>query len=670
MTTGLNLDQLCINTIRFLSVDAVEKAKSGHPGTPMGAAPIAYVLWDRFLKHNPQDPSWIDRDRFILSAGHASMLLYSLLYLTGYDVSLEDIKNFRQAGSITPGHPEYRLTPGVEATTGPLGQGFAVGVGMAIAERILAQRYNRPGHEIINHYTYALVSDGDLQEGITAEAASLAGNLKLGKLIYLYDSNCVQQDGPTESFTENVALRFRSYGWNVIGPIDGMDLSDIDGAICSALTLGEAPSLIICKTVIGYGSPHKAGTNAAHGEPLGEEEVRLTKENLKWEFQEPFSVPEEVLRYLRKALDRGKAFQTQWQEQFEEYRKEYPNEARQFEKEMQRQLPEGWDSGLSDLFRDSEKPMATRDASGQVLNILSQRVPALTGGAADLSGSTRTFINEARVFGPNDRGGRNIRYGLREHAMAAISSGMALSGGIIPFAATFLIFSDYMRPALRLAALMKLGVIYIFTHDSIGLGEDGPTHQPVEILMGLRLMPDLLVIRPADARETVEAWKIALTRSDGPTAIVLTRQKVPMLKAPPLSVENGVRMGGYVLWDSGPQPRVILIGTGSEVHIAVEAGEILQAQNIPVRVVSLPSWSLFDSQSEAYRNSVLLPEVRARVSIEAGTPIGWERYVGPHGKAIGLSHFGISAPGQEIYRLFGLTPQKMADEALKLLQEK
>jgi transketolase len=665
--TDASLDELCINTIRFLSVDAVEKAKSGHPGMPMGASTLSYVLWDRFLKHNPLDPRWPNRDRFVLSAGHASMLLYSLLYLTGYNISLDDIRQFRQWGSLTPGHPENGLTPGVEATTGPLGQGFANGIGMAIAASFQARRYNRPGFTIFNHHIYALVSDGDLQEGVSSEAASLAGNLQLGKVIYLYDSNSVQQDGPTLSFTEDVARRFQAYGWNVIGPINGMNGEAVQGAITAAQSSSSCPNLIICRTVIGYGSPHKAGTNAAHGEPLGEEEARLAKEALHWNYPEPFSVPPQVLDHMRQARERGRQQQEQWHQELESYGKAYPQEARQLKSELEGQLPANWDQGLPDLFRDIAQPVSTRDASGQVMNLIAERVPSFIGGAADLSGSTRTFLKEGGEFSHSNCSGRNIHYGLREHAMGAITNGMALYGGLIPFAGTFLIFSDYMRPPMRLAAIMRLPVIYIFTHDSIGLGEDGPTHQPVEQLTGLRLIPGLRVIRPADAAETIEAWRVALEQRQGPIALVLTRQTVPVLDRSVLAPAGGLKRGGYILWQSGEPLQVILIGTGSEVHLALTAGKLLQEKGVISRVVALPSWEIFDSQSVEYRHSVLPPEVAARVSIEAGTTTGWEKYVGKQGIAMGVDRFGASAPGKVVMEKFGLTPQRMADEAIRLL---
>jgi transketolase len=663
----INLDELCINTLRFLAVDAVEKAKSGHPGTPLGASPLAYVLWDRFLKHYPLETDWFNRDRFILSAGHASMLLYSLLYLTGYELSLEDIKQFRKWGSKTPGHPEYHLTPGVEVTSGPLGQGFANGVGLAIAERWLAKRYNRPGFKLVDHYTYALVSDGDLQEGVASEAASLAGNLKLGKIIYLYDSNGIQQDGPTVSFTEDVSRRFEAYNWNVIGPIDGMNTDAVARAIHKAQSQEIRPNLIICKTVIGYGSPHKAGSNAAHGEPLGDEEVRLTKKKLKWEYQDQFQVPPQALKHFRRALERGKNIYGKWQSMFAEYRKAYPSEASQLENEITGKLPRGWDAGLTELILKNSKIMSTRDASGKVLNNVCDRVPALLGGAADVAGSIRAYLSGYPEFSSLNYNGRNIRFGLREHAMGAVSNGMALHGGIIPFNGSFLIFSDYMRPPIRLAAIMKLRIIYLFSHDSIGLGEDGPTHQPVENIMGLRMIPGLTLIRPADATETIEAWKIALRRRTGPTVLVLSRQSIPVLDRSEFATADGVERGGYILWQSGKSPQMIIIGTGSEVHIALEAGRLLEKRGIVVRVVSLPSWDIFDSQPVEYQQQVLPPRIKTRISIEAGTTLGWERYVGLEGRAIGISHFGVSAPGEVLYKKYGLTPQRVAATALELL---
>ena len=662
------IDRLSIDTVRFLAVDAVQKAVSGHPGAPLGAAPMAYTLWDRFLKHNPGDPHWPDRDRFVLSAGHASALLYALLHLTGYDLPMDELKRFRQWGSKTPGHPEYRLTAGVEATTGPLGQGFANGVGMAITERWLAARYNRPGHEVIGHFTYGIVSDGDLQEGIASEAASLAGTLRLGRLIYLYDDNNISIEGDTDiAFTENVAQRFQAYGWHVVGPIDGMDVDEVDPAIRMAQSETSRPSLIICRTIIGYGSPNKAGTGAAHGEALGEEEVRLTKESLDWPYTEPFTVPREARDHLAQAMLRGRKLQDEWQARFEAYRRAYPAEAARLEGELRGDLPEGWDSGLEELFTPEDGPIATRDASNRVMNALAERVHSLIGGSADLAPSTRTLLKDHGHFGFEEYSGHNMHFGVREHSMGAIANGMSLHGGAIPYTATFLIFSDYMRPPIRLAALMKLRVVYIFTHDSIGLGEDGPTHQPVEQLLALRAIPNVMVIRPADATENVEAWKLAMERVDGPTVLVLTRQKLPVLDRGKLAPAEGVSRGGYVLWEASDRPRCILIGTGSEVHLALEAALSLQESGIAARVVSLPSWELFDAQPEEYRASVLPPDTTARVSIEAATPLGWERYVGPDGASIGVSHFGASAPGEVVYEQLGLTARHVADEAKRLL---
>ena len=644
------LDELCINTIRFLAVDAVQKANSGHPGTPMGAAPMAYGLWDLVLKYNPRDADWPDRDRFILSPGHASAMLYAMLHLYGYDLPLEELQSFRQWGSKTPGHPEYRLTPGVEMTTGPLGQGFAHGVGMAIAEQWLADHYNRLGHQIINHYTYAIVSDGDLQEGVASEAASLAGTLRLGKLIYLYDDNDISIEGHTDiAFAENVGQRFQAYGWHVIGPIDGMDTSSVDSAIQLAKAETGHPSLIICRTVIGYGSPNKAGSASAHGEPLGEEEVRLSKERLGWPYQETFTIPPEALAHFRQAEERSRRYQGEWQTQLDEYRKAYSEEAAQLEAGWRADLPDGWDRGLSELFKTGDKPIATREASGQVMNSIAERVHAFTGGSADLAPSTKTLLKDHGHYGFEEYCGHNMHFGVREHAMGAIANGMSLHGGVIPYTATFLIFSDYMRPAIRLGALMKQRVVYVFTHDSIGLGEDGPTHQPIEHLASLRAIPNLAVIRPADATETVEAWKVALEGGHGPTALILSRQNLPVLDRAVLASATETQRGGYVLWEATSKPDVILIGTGSEVHIALEAGKLLEEGGVSTRVVSMPSWELFDAQPLEYRDAVLPSSIRERVSIEAATPMGWERYVGLDGVAIGVAHFGASAPAEELY---------------------
>ncbi len=662
------LDDLCVNTIRFLAVDAVEKAKSGHPGTPMGAAPMAYVLWDRFLRHNPRDPGWPDRDRFVLSCGHASMLLYSLLYLTGYDLTLEDIRGFRQWGSRTPGHPEYRLTPGVETTTGPLGQGFGNAVGMAVAESWLARRYNRPGHEIINHSTFVMASDGDLQEGVSSEAASLAGVLKLGRLTVLYDDNDISIEGKTSlAFAENVPERFRSYGWQVIGPIDGMDMGSVSAALREAQADPSRPKIIICRTVIGYGSPNKAGTAAAHGEPLGQEEAKLAKKNLGWPYEEPFTVPAEVLAHTRQALERGKRWQEEWRRRLDDYRRDFPREAGQLMADLSGGLPAGWDQGLDELFREQKKPVATRSASGQVMNAIARAVHGFIGGSADLAPSTKTTLKD-HFYGLEDYVDRNMHFGVREHAMGAIASGMSLHGGLIPYTGTFLIFYDYMRPPVRLAALMGIRVIYIFSHDSVGLGQDGPTHQPVEQLIGLRAVPGLVTLRPADATETVEAWRIAMERRYGPTALVLTRQDLPVLDRTRLAPAAGLRRGGYVLWQAQEQPGldVIIIGTGSEVHVALEAGLRLDREGIAARVVSLPSWELFDAQPREYRDEVLPPGLTRRISVEAASPRGWRDYVGPEGVVIGVGRFGASAPGEVVMARLGITADHVIEEARKL----
>ena len=664
-----SLDELCVNTIRFLSVDTVQKANSGHPGAPMGAAAMTYALWDRFLKHNPADPTWPDRDRFILSPGHASALLYSLLHLTGYDLPLDELKQFRQWGSKTPGHPEYGVTPGVEMTTGPLGQGFAHGVGMAAAERWLAEHYNRPGHEIINHYTYAIVSDGDLQEGVSSEAASLAGTLRLGKLIYLYDDNDISIEGNTDiAFTEDVPQRFQSYGWHVVGPIDGMDPEAVDAAIRTSKAETARPSLIVCRTVIGYGSPNKANTGGVHGEPLGQEEIVLTKERLGWPYEEAFTIPKEAQAHLLLAKDRGRSSQEEWQTRMEGYRRAFPAEAAKLESALAGNLPEGWDQDLAGLFEGIDRPMATREASGRVMNAIAGRVDSLVGGSADLAPSTRTILNDQGHYSAEEYGGHNWHFGVREHAMGSIANGMALHGGPIPYTATFLLFSDYMRPPIRLAALMDLRVIYIFTHDSIGVGEDGPTHQPIEQLLSLRAVPNVTVLRPADATETSEAWKVAMERKNGPTVLVMSRQNLIVLDREAYSAASGVQQGGYILWESSDKPDAILIGTGSEVHIALEAGKILEDKGIASRVVSLPSWELFDEQPADYRSGVLPSDVRVRIAIEAGTPMGWERYVGIDGVTLGISCFGASAPAGVLYEKFGLTAQRMADEAEALVK--
>ncbi|MDA0262722.1 MAG: transketolase [Chloroflexi bacterium] len=661
------LDQLCINTIRFLAVDSVQKAKSGHPGAPMGQAPMAYALWDRFLEHNPADPTWPNRDRLILSSGHASALLYSLLHLTGYDLSLDDLKQFRQWGSRTPGHPEYGITPGVEATTGPLGQGFGNAVGMALAERWLAGRFNRPGHEIIDHHTYAIVSDGDLQEGIASEAASMAGTLGLGKLITLYDDNEVSIEGSTDiTFKETVSQRFEAYGWHVIGPIDGMDVEQVTAALTAAKAETGRPSIIVCTTVIGYGSPNKAGKASAHGDPLGDEEVSLAKQALGFGFDEAFSIPAEAGAHLGLAGERGKSRQAAWDAAFSEYREAYPKEAQQLDDALHARLPDGWDAGLDGLF-DEPKPIATREASGRVMNAISNGVPAFLGGSADLAPSTKTILNDRGHIASGDYSGHNIHFGVREHAMGAVANGLALHGGAIPYTATFLVFSDYMRGSIRLGALMGKQVAYIFTHDSIGVGEDGPTHQPIEHLMALREIPGLVVSRPADATETVEVWRAAMTRQEGPTAMAFTRQNLPVLDRTKLSPASGVLKGAYILRESSGPPQLIIIATGSEVHIALEAAEILETEGIAARVVSMPSWELFDNQPKEYRDQVLPPSLRARVSVEAGSTKGWERYVGLDGACVGMNGYGASAPAGVLYEKFGITAERVADESRKLI---
>jgi len=661
-------DTLCINAIRFLAVDAVEQAKSGHPGMPMGAAPMAYVLWTRHLRHNPRDPKWPNRDRFVLSAGHGSMLLYALLHLTGYDLPMEELQQFRQWGSRTPGHPEYGHTPGVETTTGPLGQGFANAVGMAIAEQYLAAHFNREGFSIFDHFTYVIASDGDLMEGISHEAASLAGHLGLGKLIVLYDDNDISIDGSTDqTFTEDVGARFEAYGWHVQHVEDGNDLMAIDAALWQARAETERPSLIVVRTHIGYGSPNKQDTPAAHGAPLGPEEVRLTKRNLGWPEDKTFYVPDEVYRHMRQAVKRGQQWQDEWEALRTRYREAYPAEAAELERWLSRRLPEGWNEGLPAF--EAGKAVATRNAGGAVLDVLAARIPELIGGSADLAESNKTHPKGREAFSRNNRKGGYIHFGVREHAMAAICNGLSLHG-LRAYASTFLVFSDYLRPSLRLSALMGQPVIYVFTHDSIGLGEDGPTHQPVEHLSSLRAIPNVVVLRPADATETVEAWKIALERDNGPTLLILTRQNVPVLDRNRLAPAEGVRRGGYVLKEAQNTLRAILLASGSEVHIALAAAEQLETEGIGVRVVSMPSWELFRQQAPAYRDAVLPPEITVRVAIEAGVAQGWEQFVGCHGRIVSLERFGASAPAQVLFQQFGFTPERVAHEVQMLLHPK
>ena len=679
------LDALCINTIRFLSIDAVQKADSGHPGMPMGAAPMAYVLWARFLKHNPSNPGWFDRDRFVLSAGHGSMLLYSLLHLTGYDLPLEQVKQFRQWGSMAPGHPERGVVPGVEVTTGPLGQGFANGVGMAIAERNLAVRYNRPGFEIIDHFTYGIAGDGDLMEGVASESASLAGHLRLGKLIYLYDNNYISLAASTHlTFTEDRGKRFEAYGWHVQSIEDGNDIEAIEQALRAAQEETDRPSIILVRTHIGYGSPHKQDTFEVHGSPLGKEEVKLTKQHLGWPLDPPFYLPDEVLSQFRKAIGQGKKAEAEWNEKFSAYREAFPDLGKELQEMMDGQLPGGWDSNIPKFPADA-KGIATRVASGKILNGLAQRIPMLIGGSADLNPSTHTALQGMGDFeSPYDAkgdtqgsagggwsyGGRNLHFGVREHAMGSILNGIAVHGGMIPFGATFLVFSDYMRPPIRLAALMEQHVIYVFTHDSIALGEDGPTHQPVEQLAGLRAIPHLVVIRPCDANETVVAWRVAMEMKNQPVTLVLTRQNVPILDHTRYASADGLRSGAYILADASQnKPDLILIASGSEVHLIVEARKKLLEQKVDARIVSMPSWELFDAQPKEYRDSVLLPSIPQRLAVEAGVPQGWCRYVGDHGDVIGIDRFGASAPGPVVMREYGFTVENVCKRALALLQK-
>ncbi len=681
--SGAELDTLCINTIRFLSIDAVQRANSGHPGLPMGAAPMAYVLWTRFLRHNPSHPEWVNRDRFILSAGHGSMLLYSLLHLTGYAVPLEEIQRFRQWQSLTPGHPERGLTPGVETTTGPLGQGFGNGVGMAMAEAALAARYNRPGYPLIDHYTYALVSDGDLMEGVAAEAASLAGHLQLGKLIYLYDDNRVTLSAATDlTFTENIARRFEAYGWHTQSVADGNDLEAIDRALRAAREATDRPSLILVRTHLGYGAPHKQDTFAAHGSPLGAEEVRLTKQHLGWPLEPPFYISEPAREHFRGAVAAGQRAEAEWERTRAAYGQAFPELAKELNQVLAGEFPAGWETALA-TFPTDAKGLATRVAAGKALAAVAPRLPNVLGGSADLNPSTHTLLQGLGDFEspgqsiPDPQGaagggfsyaGRNAHFGVREHAMGAILNGLAAHGGILPFGATFLIFSDYLRPAIRLAAVMEIQVLYLFTHDSIGLGEDGTTHQPVEQLANLRAVPRLLVLRPGDANETVAALRVALETRDRPVALVLTRQAVPTLDRTRYAPAEGVRRGAYILAEAPDgKPEVILIATGSEVGLIVAAREELTMQGVQVRLVSMPSWELFEAQSQAYRESVLPASVRAKLAVEAGATQGWSRYVGESGDIVGIDRFGASAPGEVLMREFGFTVQDVCRRACAVL---
>jgi transketolase len=657
-----DLDQLSVDTIRTLAMDAVQKANSGHPGMPLGMADAAYVLWTQFLRHNPADPAWPDRDRFVLSAGHGSMLLYGLLHLTGYDLPLEELQRFRQWGSMTPGHPEYGEAPGVETTTGPLGQGFANGVGLALAERMLSAEFNRPGFEIVDHHTYVIVSDGDLMEGISHEAASLAGHLGLGKLIYLYDDNHVTIEGSTDlSYSEDVAGRFKAYGWHV-EVVDGHDRAAIARAIAQARAETERPSIVLCRTHIGYGSPNKQDTAAAHGEPLGAEEVRLTKEALGWPADAQFLIPEDVLAHFRSALDRGADAQGEWHALFARYRGAYSRLAAAWERRMAGEPPNGWEKALPG-FKPEDGPIATRAAGGKVMEAIAPVLSELVGGSADLHPSTKTYLKAYPAVKKGAYEGRNVHFGVREHGMAGILNGLAIHGGFRPYGSTFLVFSDYMRPSIRLAALMRLPVIYVFTHDSIFVGEDGPTHEPVEQAASLRAIPGLTVLRPADARETVGAWQAIGERRAGPVALLLSRQKLPVLAE---TDPDQVSCGAYVVADV-QAPALVLMASGSEVSLVLEAHRLLAAQGIAARVVSMPSWELFEAQPRAYRDHVLPPKVTARVAVEAGVSQGWERYVGPWGAIVGLDRFGASAPYKVLAEKLGFTAQVVAARARALL---
>jgi transketolase len=655
-----------VDTLRFLAVDMVEEAKSGHPGLPLDAAPMAFVLWERFLRHNPSDPHWWDRDRFVLSAGHGSALLYALLHVYGYDLPMEELRRFRQYGSRTPGHPEYGRTAGVEASTGPLGQGFAMGVGMAVAERYLESRYNRPGFPIVDHWTYVLCSDGDLMEGISAEAASFAGAMRVGKLVYLYDDNNISLEGPTSlSFTEEVSARFTAYGWRVLSVPDGNDLGAIDAALREARSHPEGPTLIRVHTHIGYGSP-KHDTREAHGEPLGAAATRATKEALGWPPDRTFYVPDPARARFDTAKERGAALETRWNDLLTEYRVAHPALAREFDSLRKGELPVGWDSALP-TFATVPGGIATRDAGSRAMNAIATHLPALIGGSADLAPSTKTVLDGFGDWSSTGACGPNLHFGVRENAMVAIVNGMALHGGVIPFGATFFVFSDYAKPAIRISALQGTHSVLVFTHDSIGVGEDGPTHQPVEQLVALRAIPGLTVLRPADANETVEAWRIAVG-GKGPFALVLTRQKLPVLDPARVPVKGGVARGAYTLAATpGKAPDVVLIGTGSEVQLCLAAQSRLEAQGVSVRVVSMPSWELFDASPEAYRDTVL-PHGVPRVAVEAASPIGWERYAGASGAIVGLARFGASAPGPELFERLGFTPEHVAEVALAAIR--
>ena len=665
-----SIEQAAINTVRVLSADAVQKANSGHPGTPMALAPTGHVLWAKIMHYNPQNPEWANRDRFILSCGHACMLQYSFLHLTGYNLTLDDIKNFRQLHSKTAGHPEYGLCPGIEVTTGPLGQGFANGVGMAIAQQYLAARYNKPGFNLFDYHIYAICSDGDIMEGVASEAASLAGHLQLGQLIYLYDNNHITIEGETSlAFNEDVAERFKSYGWHVQAVADGNDIEAITTAIENAKKEKQRPSLISVRTQIGYGSPNKVNTAAAHGAPLGKEELRLVKENFGFDPDKSFIVADDVLRFYREKGKAGIQKEKDWYALYREYKQNYPAEAAEYELLSSGKLPKEWNNNLP-VFKPGEKGMATRKASGKMLNAIADKLPLLIGGSADLAPSTDTNLSAFPSFSSENHSGRNFHFGIREHAMGAILNGMALTKGIIPYGATFLIFYDYMRPPVRLAAIMKIRPIFIYTHDSIGLGEDGTTHQPVEQLIGLRSVPNMMVIRPADANETVQAWRVALEHTDGPVAIILTRQDVLILDQEKYTKATALEKGAYILSDCEGEPQLILMGTGSEVQLLLEAQQKLLQESIRVRVVSFPCWELFDKQSADYKEKVLPGHIRKRLAVEAGSPIGWSKYVTDDGDVIGVTQFGESAPGDELMNVYGFSTKNITAKAKTLLQNK
>jgi transketolase len=664
-----SIEQLGINTVRVLAADAVQKANSGHPGTPMGLAAVGHVLWTRFMNYNPQDAEWPNRDRFILSCGHACMLQYSYLYLTGYDLTLDDIKNFRQLHSKTAGHPEYGLLEGIEVTTGPLGQGFANGVGMGIAQQYLAHRYNKPDCNLFDYSIYTICSDGDMMEGVTSEAASLAGHLRLGHLIYLYDDNQITIEGKTSlAFSEDVTERFQGYGWHVQSVTDGNDIEAITTAIENAKKETKRPSLIKVRTHIGFGSPNKVDTAAAHGSALGKDEVRLVKENFGFDPDKSFVVPEEVLNYYRQKGKEGEKKENNWKELFKKYKEKYPSEAAEYELFRDGKLPLGWDDDLP-VFKPDAKGIATRKASGKMLNAIAAKLPMLIGGSADLAPSTDTNLNDFESFGNENHSGRNFHFGIREHAMGAILNGMAITKGIIPYGATFLIFSDYMRPPVRLAAIMKIRPIFIYTHDSIGLGEDGTTHQPVEQLIGLRSVPNVTVIRPADANETIQAWCATLKHSGGPVAIILTRQEIPIIDQDKYAKATGLAQGAYILSNCEGDPQLILMGSGSEVHLLIEAQEKLKSESIRTRVVSFPSWELFDKQDDAYKEKIFPKNIRKRLAVEAGSPIGWCKYVTDEGDVIGVNKFGESAPGDEVMKEYGFSVENVIAKAKALLNK-